>query len=168
MDAADDETIEELELHATTQVSLEDLSNLRAAPTRLLQTAATRPWARIDRSSTACGRRAVLEKPWRCTAPRPRDRETQEHKRPPRALSASVARGSAAIVRRSIKHVGSQAVARALRAVVDDEGAVVAPSGAEMGATIQAARRFAPPPRDGRWSVKSVAGRGPDTATETQ
>ena len=57
-----------------------------------------------------------------------------------RHLRESVARGSAAIVRRSIKHVGMcQAVAsRASRAVVDDEGAVVLATGAlrEMRATV--------------------------------
>ena len=124
---ADDEEVEALAaLHATTDVMLQDLS---AAELELLQEAArkyeTVERARIDEvlDGLRTQGRSLREAMALHGAAAEGSRDAGAQTPAARQLSASVARGSAAIVRRSIKHVGMcQAVAsRASRAVVDDE-----------------------------------------------
>ncbi len=144
MNADDEEAIEELAaLHADTDAMLQQEA---AAELELLQEAArkyeTVERARIDEvlDGLRTQGRSLREAMALHGAAAEGSRDAGAQTPAARQLSASVARGSAAIVRRSIKHVGMyQAVAsRASRAVVDDEGAVILATGAlrEMRATV--------------------------------
>ncbi len=141
---AADEAIGELAaLHATTDVMLQERA---AAELELLQEAArkyeTVERARIDEvlDGLKTQGRSLREAMALHGAAAEGSRDAGVQTAATEQLRVSVARGSAAIVRRSIKHVGMcQAVAsRASRAVVDDEGAVILATGAlrEMRATV--------------------------------
>ena len=141
MNAEDEADGEELaELHETTeQMSLEGLSNLRAAAELELLQAAAKKYETVERKridevldGLKTQGRSLREAMALHGAAAEGSRDAGARTEAARQLSESVARGSAAIVRRSIKHVGMcQAVAlRASRAVVDDTGAVVLATGA--------------------------------------